>query len=131
MNIKMENYAEYIAVFNKLGYDVQKKGAVFFFSLLDDVRSELANGLSDEEIMEKIPGICLDEYHFYFEIKKSAYMKAINDFLNTRDEKKGKKLLPEVIDSNKEISLEEAALIFAKYFNAKGKVTEIDYRSKK
>ena len=109
-----KKYAEYKEVFNKSGYHTEKKGALYFFSLLDEVRNELKEGFTDEEIKEKLPSICLEEYHFYFEIRKSKYIEGINDFLSTRNKNK-----QEIVDSASELSLDDALLVFAKYFNNK------------
>ena len=121
----MQNdYTEYYNVFNKLGYHTQKIGAKFFFSLLDEVRNSLNEGFTDDEMKDLIPRICVDEYSLYLEIGKRLYIEKINDFLLNRNTNKGQNLFQEIIGVNKGLSIEESALIFAKYFNAKEKEKE-------
>ena len=119
-------FAEYYKVFNKLGYHTQKLGAKFFFSLLNDVRDELDKGLTDDEVIELIPKICVEEYGFYLEVGRRTYFDKITDFLTTRNDKKGQDLLSEISGFNQDLSVEESALVFAKYFNAKAKEQETE-----
>ena len=110
---------EYYDTFNKLGYQTNKKGAEYFFDLLDEIRILLRDGESDEEILRVIPSICLEEYHFRIEVGGNLYKERIKDFLTDKKESEDKDLLQEVSGISKDLSIEEAALLFAKYFDAK------------
>ena len=73
----MSNYKEYYDTFNKLGYQTNIKGAEYFFSLLDEIRDLLRNGVEDEELLRVIPSICLEEYHFHLEVGGKLYKERI------------------------------------------------------
>ena len=115
----MEKFEEYYKVFNKLGYHTNKKGALYFFDLLDEIRDLLGSGVDDEDLLKVIPSICLEEYHFHLEIGGNLYRERINDFLTTRDERKGQELMSEINGISKNLNFEQTALVFAKYFDKK------------
>ena len=118
--MQYKDYGEYKDIFKEFGYQVEKRGAIYFFSLLDEVRHDLASGMSDEELREIIPRICLEDYHFYFEEKKSAYFSKLNDFLTTRSNNKN----ISGIVLEKDVDLIDSTIAFAKYFNAKEEIKE-------
>ena len=69
METAKSEYANYFYVFNKLGYDTRLEGAKYFFSLLQDVRMDLNEGFSDEELLERrIPGSMIDEASLVFDV---------------------------------------------------------------
>ena len=115
----MAKFEEYYKVFNELGYHTNKKGAPYFFDLLDEIRELIAAGVEDEDILKAIPTICLEEYHFSLEIGGNLYRERINDFLTTKDEEKGHELISDINGISKDLNFEQAALVFAKYFDRK------------
>ncbi len=110
---------EYYETFNKLGYKTNTEGAKFFFGLLDEIRDLLRDGEEDEEVLRKIPSLCLEEYHFHLEVGGNRYRTSIREFLASREDSKDEDLLKEFSGIDKDLSIETAALLFAKYFDAK------------
>ena len=57
--------ADYREILENLGFDMKKKGAIFFIDLIGDVQNLLKEGKSEEEIKELLPRYYLEYYHFY------------------------------------------------------------------
>ena len=115
INHVVENYKSLMGM---LGYDVTKKGLYLFVSLAEEVRDLLKEEKSHSEILEMLPSLLKEEYHFAFEMRKANYMEFLNDFTNSR------KVTPENRQLNASFRLEEenlplgnALLFFAEYFN--------------
>ena len=89
MNNTKSEYAQYFYVFNKLGYDTRLIGARFFFSLLHDVRIDLNEGFTDEELLKnRIPGCVVDEASLVFDVGRGKDRESLYEFLrSTRGER--------------------------------------------
>lgn len=125
METAKSEYANYFYVFNKLGYDTRLAGAKYFFSLLQDVRMDLNEGFSDEELLEKrIPGSMTDEASLVFDVGRGKYKESIFEFLRTTRGEKDEEYSKEAPVFEEDNTIEKAALRFAKYFNAKAKEKE-------
>ena len=125
----MENaksdYARYYYVFNKLGYDTRLKGTGYFFSLLQDVRADLNEEISDEELLnDRIAGSMRYDSKILFNVPFDEYKEKIKEFLTSERGDPDNNLLQEIEGIDKIITIELAALIFAKYFNSKIKKPE-------
>lgn len=108
----------YKSLMEMLGYDVTKKGLYLFVSLAEEVRDLLKAEKSHAEILEMLPSLLREEYHFAFEMRKSNYMEMLNDFTNSR------KVTPQNQQLNQSFRLEKenlplgnALIFFAEYFN--------------
>lgn len=111
----VENYKSLMGM---LGYDVTKKGLYLFVSLAEEVRDLLKAEKSHYEILEMLPTLLREEYHFALEMRKDSYMKMLEEFLNSR------KITPENQQFNTIFRLEKenlplgnALIFFAEYFN--------------
>lgn len=111
----VENYKSLMGM---LGYDVTKKGLYLFVSLAEEVRDLLKAEKSHYEILEMLPTLLREEYHFALEMRKDSYMEMLEEFLNSR------KITPENQQINTSFRLEKenlplgnALIFFAEYFN--------------
>ncbi len=73
----MKDYINYIS---GLGFDTKHEGFKFFISLFQEITERLMNGESELELRELYPCLCLDDYHFYFEVSKFTFYEKLNDF---------------------------------------------------
>lgn len=108
----------YKSLMGMLGYDISKKGLFLFVSLAEEVRDLLRQEKSHEEILAMLPALLKEEYHFALEMRKSAYMEMLNEFVDSR------KVTPENQQLNTSFRLEKdnlplgnALIFFAEYFN--------------
>ena len=63
INHVVENYKSLMGM---LGYDITKKGIYLFVSLAEEVRDLLKEEKSHSEILEMLPALLKEEYHFAF-----------------------------------------------------------------
>ena len=125
MNNTKSEYAQYFYVFNKLGYDTRLIGARFFFSLLHDVRMDLNEGFTDEELLKKrIPGCMTDEASLVFDVGRGKYRESLYEFLRSTRGEKDEELSKDAPVIEEDSTIEKTALKFGKYFNAKAKEKE-------
>ena len=75
----MKEFREYLI---ELGCDTSIDGGKFFVDLLEEVVCLLQDGFTDEEVVAILPSICLEYYHFYYEISKFEYYSKIMNFVN-------------------------------------------------
>lgn len=112
---------EHLEKFNMLGYDISKKGALYFSDVLDEVRYFYNAGASEEEIRFMIPSICLEYYYFGYEVGKNTFYAEILDFFDSNKNQKKKKKHPSK-RSLPEIEITDKLLYFAKRFNVDDKL---------
>ena len=125
MNNTKSEYAQYFYVFNKLGYDTRLIGARFFFSLLHDVRIDLNEGFTDEELLKnRIPGCMTDEASLVFDVGRGKYRESLYEFLRSTRGERDEQLSKEAPVFEEDSTIEKTALKFGKYFNAKEKENE-------
>ena len=74
----------YKSLMGMLGYDVTKKGLYLFVSLAEEIRDLLKEEKSHSDILEMLPTLLREEYHFALEIRKDKYMEMLEDFTNSR-----------------------------------------------
>lgn len=120
METAKSEYARYYYVFNKLGYDTRLKGTNYFFCLLQDVRNDLKENVPDEELLkDRITDSMRYDAKILFAVSFDEYKNKIKEFLTSERGKPDNSLLQEIEDIDKVITIELAALVFAKYFNSK------------
>ena len=78
----MKEFREYLI---ELGCDTSIDGGNFFVDLLEEVVCLLQEGFSDEDVLAILPSICLEYYHFYYEISKFAYYSKMKNFVNNSE----------------------------------------------
>ena len=101
-----------------LGYDITKKGLYLFVSLAEEIRDLLKENKSHEEILNRLPDLLREEYHFALEMRKDSYMELINDFVNSRKVTSKNAQLNASFRLGKEnLPLGNALIFFAEYFN--------------
>lgn len=110
--MKIKN--EYSDVLKKEGYNVETNGAMFFGSLLDEVRALLAEGKTEEEIKLLLPRYYVEDYHFFFEVGKDRYFKELYDFCASKKAPEG----------STGMNLETSLLFFAGKFNEGKELTD-------
>ena len=105
---------EYRGLFEKLGYNIDSRGAIFFEDLLNDTRQLLKEGYTDEEIKEELPTICSEVY----EIGRKIYYAELHSFCNNHIiDRENRTLNKKIIGRKLNLDLEDLIIIFAKYFN--------------
>ena len=115
INHVVENYKSLMGM---LGYDITKKGIYLFVSLAEEVRDLLKEEKSHSEILEMLPALLKEEYHFAFEMRKANYMELLNDFTNSRKVTLENRQLNATFRLEEEnLPLGNALLFFAEYFN--------------
>ena len=56
--------SRYKNLLDKLGYDTSSVGAMFFGDLISEVSDLLKSSKSEKEVIEMLPSIYLENYHF-------------------------------------------------------------------
>ena len=108
----------YKSLMGMLGYDVTKKGLYLFVSLAEEIRDLLKEEKSHSEILEMLPTLLREEYHFALEIRKDKYMEMLNEFNDSRKVTPENRQLNASFRLSKEnLPLGNALLFFAEYFN--------------
>ena len=120
---------EYKSIFKELGYDVNNKGSIYYGALLDDVVELVEEGKSTEEIKNIFPSICLELYHFYFEVAKPRFLGRIEEFRSTVIKSKNRKSVNELLEmgldsDGSNMELDDSAIYFAKYIVKNKKLKE-------
>ena len=101
-----------------MGYDVEKEGALFFFDLLEDVRSMLKEGMSAEEIKKELPKYYIDYAHFDYEIGQNLYQQYLREFCSSRKvDENNFRINQEVLKDQENMGIEETLLFFGQFFN--------------
>ena len=75
---------QYKSLMDLLGYDVEKKGFYLFVCLAEEIRELLKEEKTHDEIIDMLPALMLEEYHFAFDMRKSSYMDYLNEFNDSR-----------------------------------------------
>ena len=108
----------YKSLMGMLGYDVTKKGLYLFVSLAEEIRDLLKEEKSHSDILEMLPTLLREEYHFALEIRKDKYMEMLEDFTNSRKVTKENQQLNKSFRLDEEnLPLGNALIFFAEYFN--------------
>lgn len=108
----------YKSLMGMLGYDVTKKGLYLFVSLAEEIRDLLKEEKSHSEILEMLPTLLREEYHFALEMRKDKYMEMLNEFNDSRKVTPENRQLNASFRLSKEnLPLGNALLFFAEYFN--------------
>ena len=104
-----ERYELYKREFTKLGFDTSIREAQYFYDMIDEVRTLVNEGKNYDEILEMIPRISLEYYHFYYEVPRRDFESGLSKFLDSRD--KLSKREKQRVKSNSSI------MVFAETFN--------------
>ena len=73
--------SRYKNLLDKLGYDTSRVGAMFFGDLISEVSDLLKSSKSEKEVIEMLPSIYLENYHFDYGVGKRTYFIELNKFL--------------------------------------------------
>ena len=107
----------YKNLLDNLGYDTNCVGAVYFSDLIDETYEALMDGKSVDEVIELLPCIYLDNYHFDYGVGMKTYFFEINNFLNSKKIDKKSRVINRRFSLLKDkLSLEELIIFFSKYF---------------
>lgn len=74
-----ERYKLYKREFTKLGFDTSIREAQYFYDMIDEVRTLVNEGKNYDEILEMIPRISLEYYHFIMRFQEAILNQ---DYLN-------------------------------------------------
>ena len=110
---------EYSDVLKSVGYDVESKGAIYFGSLLDEVRELLKAGADEKTIRKVLPNYKLEDFHFFFEVPKENYDEELDKFCNSRVvTEANKKMNKEIMgETTANMDVNTSLIFFAKMFN--------------
>ena len=109
--------SRYKNLLDNLGYDTSSVGAMFFSDLIDEVYGLLMNGMSEEEVIELLPSIYLENYHFDYGVGKKTYFIEIEKFLDSKVIDKRSRVINRRFSLLKnQLSLDEFILFLSKYF---------------
>jgi hypothetical protein len=107
----------YKNLLDNLGYDTSCVGAMFFSDLIDEVYEYLMNGKSEEEVINLLPCIYLENYHFDYGVGRKTYFFEIEKFLDSKViDKKSRIINRRFSLLSGSFSLEGLILFFSKYF---------------
>ena len=109
--------SRYKNLLDNLGYDTSSVGAMFFIDLIDETYGLLVDGKSEEEVINMLPCIYLENYHFDYGVGRKTYFIEINKFLDSKViDKKSKVINRRFSLHKKEFSLDELVMFLSKYF---------------
>ena len=109
--------SRYKNLLDNLGYDTSSVGAMFFIDLIDETYGLLVDGKSEEEVINMLPSIYLENYHFDYGVGRKTYFIEINKFLDSKViDKKSKVINRRFSLHKKEFSLDEFVMFLSKYF---------------
>jgi len=109
--------SRYKNLLDNLGYDTSSVGAMFFIDLIDETYGLLVDGKSEEEVINMLPSIYLENYHFDYGVGRKTYFIEINKFLDSKViDKKSKVINRRFSLHKKEFSLDELVMFLSKYF---------------
>jgi len=90
---------------------------MFFSDLIDEVYGLLMNGKSEKEVIELLPCIYLENYHFDYGVGKKTYFIEINKFLDSKIIDKYSRVINRRFSLiNKDYNLDELVMLLAKYY---------------
>ena len=103
--------SRYKNLLDNLGYDTSSVGAMFFIDLIDETYGLLVDGKSEEEVINMLPSIYLENYHFDYGVGRKTYFIEINKFLDSKViDKKSKVINRRFSLHKKEFSLDELVM---------------------
>ena len=73
----MKEYKDFL---ERNGFDINIVGANFFIDLLEEVVDKLLDNYDVFEIKELFPSICLEYYHFVYEVSRFKYLDELDYF---------------------------------------------------
>ena len=71
---------EFRAFLEKNGFDTGIVGCNYFVDLLEEVVNMLLEDRDEEEIKELFPSLCLEYYHFCYEVSRFKFLDELNYF---------------------------------------------------
>lgn len=106
-------------ILKSLGFNTDLEGTKYFLDIIEDISIEILKGTEEKEVIEKIPSICLEYYHFYYEIGRKTFESKLTEFHDSRHQNKKygfNKLLYQSIYGNiKNPTMEQSAIAISKY----------------
>ena len=73
----MIGYKEFL---EKNGYDIHMVGSKYFIDLLEEIVEKILDNFDESEIKELFPSMCLENYHFYYEVSRFKYLEELDYF---------------------------------------------------
>ena len=73
----MKEYKEFL---ERNGYDTNIVGSNYFIDLLEEIVERLLDNTDVSEIEESFPSICLEYYHFVYEVSRFKYLEELDYF---------------------------------------------------
>lgn len=64
----------------KNGYDLNIIGSKYFVDILEEIVDKLLDDYDISEIKETYPALCLEYYHFYYEVPRMEFLNEIDYF---------------------------------------------------
>lgn len=64
----------------KNGYDLNIIGSKYFVDILEEIVDKLLDDYDISEIKEIYPALCLEYYHFYYEVPRMEFLNEIDYF---------------------------------------------------
>ena len=104
-----------------IGYDIDRKGGMFFIDLMGHVVELQREGKSVEDIKEIIPRYFIEYYHFCYEISRFEYLKELELFC-----KKGYILKSKGEKKKRNESIEDKLIRLSKRYIKNQKMIEIN-----
>lgn len=62
------------------GYDLNIVGSKYFVDVFEEIVDKLLDGYDISEIKEIYPALCLEYYHFYYEVPRMEFLNEIDYF---------------------------------------------------
>lgn len=62
------------------GYDLNIVGSKYFVDIFEEIVDKLLDGYDISEIKEIYPVLCLEYYHFYYEVPRMEFLNEIDYF---------------------------------------------------
>ena len=64
----------------KNGYDLNIIGSKYFVDIFEEIVDKLLDDYDISEIKEMYPALCLEYYHFYYEVPRMEFLNEIDYF---------------------------------------------------
>ncbi len=109
--------------YEKLGFDSSLDGCAMFDDLVEEIRLLLdTKDLKLSEVLEILPSIELEYYHFFYEIGRYKYLDNLQEFVNSRfisrqRIKKSRERYIKVFNTNDPLTVEKSIYKLAKSLN--------------
>lgn len=73
----MKKYKDFLI---RNGFDVSIVGSNYFIDLMDEIVGKLRDNYDVLQIKELFPAMCLEYYHFYYEVSRFKFLEELDYF---------------------------------------------------